>query len=42
MDQARESIRRLAQLDFEVLCFSHFPPIKKGAARLLQQFAESL
>lgn len=42
MDQAKESIRRLAQLDFDVLCFSHFPPIKKGAARLLRQFAESL
>jgi glyoxylase-like metal-dependent hydrolase (beta-lactamase superfamily II) len=42
MGQAKESIRRLAQLDFEVLCFSHFPPIKKGAARLLRQFAESL
>jgi glyoxylase-like metal-dependent hydrolase (beta-lactamase superfamily II) len=42
MDQARESIRRLAQLDFEVLCFSHFPTIKRGAARLLRQFAESL
>jgi len=42
MEQAKESIQRLAQLDFEVLCFSHFPPIKKGAVRLLRQFAESL
>ena len=38
----RESVRRLAQLDFEVLCFSHFPPIKKGASRILRQFADSL
>lgn len=42
MEQAKESIRHLARLEFEVLCFSHFPPIKKGAARLLRQFAESL
>ena len=42
LDQARESVRRLAQLDFEVLCFSHFPPIKKGASRVLRQFADSL
>jgi glyoxylase-like metal-dependent hydrolase (beta-lactamase superfamily II) len=40
--QAGESIRRLAQLDFEILCFSHFPPIKKNAARALRQFAETL
>lgn len=42
MAQAKESVRRLAQLDFEVLCFSHFPPIKENAARALRQFAETL
>lgn len=42
MQHAKESVRKLAQLDFEVLCFSHFPPIKKNAAKLLSQFAESL
>ncbi|HEU0020412.1 MAG TPA: MBL fold metallo-hydrolase [Dehalococcoidia bacterium] len=42
MQHARDSVRKLAQLDFEVLCFSHFPPIKMNAARLLKQFAESL
>ena len=42
LNQARESVRRLAQLDFEVLCFSHFPPIKKSASRFLRQFADSL
>jgi glyoxylase-like metal-dependent hydrolase (beta-lactamase superfamily II) len=42
MTQAKESIKRLAQLDIEVLCFSHFPPIKKGASKVLRQFAETL
>lgn len=42
MDQARESVRRLAELDFETLCFSHFPPIKKDARKALRRFAESL
>jgi glyoxylase-like metal-dependent hydrolase (beta-lactamase superfamily II) len=42
MEDARNSVRKLARLDFEVLCFSHFPPIKKNAARMLSQFAESL
>jgi glyoxylase-like metal-dependent hydrolase (beta-lactamase superfamily II) len=42
MAQARESVRKLARLDFEVLCFSHFPPIQSGAGRSLRQFAETL
>ncbi|MDA1219017.1 MAG: MBL fold metallo-hydrolase [Chloroflexi bacterium] len=42
MQHAKESVRKLAQLNFEVLCFSHFPPIKKNAAQLLSQFADSL
>jgi glyoxylase-like metal-dependent hydrolase (beta-lactamase superfamily II) len=42
MRDARESVRKLAQLDFEVLCFSHFPPLRKNAANLLKQFADSL
>ena len=42
MQQAKESVRKLAQLDFEVLCFSHFPPIKKNASKLLKQFAHLL
>ena len=28
---ARESIRKLAGLDFEILCLSHFMPMRKGA-----------
>lgn len=42
MAQARHSIRKLARLEFEVLCFSHFPPIQGGAARSLRQFADTL
>ena len=42
MEQAKQSIRRLASLDFEVLCFSHFPPLSKDAGLSLRRFAESL
>ena len=42
MRLAKQSIRRLAQLDFEILCFSHFPPIRKHAGRVLREFAERL
>ena len=42
MTQAKESIRRLAQLDFDVLCFSHFPPLTNGASLALRRFAETL
>lgn len=42
MTQAKESIRRLASLDFDVLCFSHFPPIMGGASQALRSFAETL
>ena len=42
MTEARRSIRKLAELDFDVLCFSHFPPIRKRAAAALRRFTESL
>ena len=42
MAQAKKSIRRLAQLDFDVLCFSHFPPLRAGAAQAVRRFAETL
>ncbi|MSQ06410.1 MAG: MBL fold metallo-hydrolase [Dehalococcoidia bacterium] len=42
MAQARESVLKLAKLDLEVLCFSHFPPIQGGAGPSLSRFAESL
>ena len=42
MAQAKESVRRLAGLDFEVLCLSHYPPLLKNASEELRRFAESL
>lgn len=42
MARAKESIRRMAALDFEVLCFSHFAPIRQGAGRMLREFAAAL
>lgn len=42
MAQAEESIRRLARLDFDTLCFSHYPPLKKGASPALRRFSEAL
>lgn len=41
MAQAKASIRRLAELDVSVLCFSHFRPISAGAPVLLQRLAAS-
>ena len=42
MEQAKASIRRLASLDVDVLCFSHFPPMTKDAGLSLRRFADSL
>ena len=42
MEQAKRSIRKLAELDFDVLCFSHFPPIRNRAGTALRRFSESL
>ena len=42
MEQAKDSIRKLAQLEFETVCFSHFPPLRRDAANTLRRFAESL
>ena len=42
MEQAKRSIRKLAELDFDVLCFSHYPPIRSRAAPALRRFSESL
>jgi len=39
MAQAKESIRRLARLEFETLCFSHFPPLRTGASQAMRNFA---
>jgi glyoxylase-like metal-dependent hydrolase (beta-lactamase superfamily II) len=42
MAQARASIRRLATLEFEVLCLTHFPAIRFDAARVVREFASGL
>jgi glyoxylase-like metal-dependent hydrolase (beta-lactamase superfamily II) len=42
MIEATESIRKLASLDFETLCFSHFRPILTGADARVREFATTL
>jgi len=42
MEEAGESIRKLAGLDFETLCFSHFRPILEGADQKVREFAKTL
>jgi glyoxylase-like metal-dependent hydrolase (beta-lactamase superfamily II) len=42
MQEAGESIRKLAGLDFETLCFSHFRPILEGADQKVREFAKTL
>lgn len=38
--QARESLKKLLSLDFDVICFSHFPPLKQDAREVLNQLVE--
>lgn len=40
MEAAKQSVRKLAELDFEVLCFSHFEPMRQGARAALRSLAE--
>jgi glyoxylase-like metal-dependent hydrolase (beta-lactamase superfamily II) len=42
LDEAATSIRKLARLDFETLCFSHFRPVLGGADRRVRAFARTL
>ncbi len=42
LDEAASSIRKLATLDFETLCFSHFRPVLCGADRRVREFASTL
>lgn len=42
MDEAIGSIRKLARLNFETLCFSHFRPILDGAGERVREFARQL
>ena len=37
-DQALKSLERLLDLDFEIICFSHFPPVKGGGREALRRF----
>ena len=39
-DQAVESLQKLMSLDFDTICFSHFPPLKKGARDALQRLIQ--
>ncbi len=39
---AVETVRRLAKLDVEILCFGHGPPISEGANERLRAFASTL
>lgn len=42
MAEAADSVRKLASLDFDTLCFSHFRPILSGADQQVRQFAATL
>jgi glyoxylase-like metal-dependent hydrolase (beta-lactamase superfamily II) len=42
MAQAKESIRKLADLDFEVACFGHGRPLDKDASVRFRRFADRL
>jgi glyoxylase-like metal-dependent hydrolase (beta-lactamase superfamily II) len=42
MAAAAESVKKLASLDFETLCFSHFRPILTGADQRVREFAQTL
>jgi len=35
--QARESVTRLLSVDFETICFGHFPPLKHDAREALRR-----
>ena len=39
--QARESLKRLLALDFDIICFSHFPPLRRDARDTLRRLVES-
>ncbi len=41
-NRARDSFKRLSQLDFEAACFGHGPPITSGAAEIMRKVAEFL
>lgn len=40
MEAAKASVRKLAELDFDTICFSHFQPMRKEARAALRALAE--
>jgi glyoxylase-like metal-dependent hydrolase (beta-lactamase superfamily II) len=40
--KAKESVRKLAQLDFDVACFGHGPPLDKDASLAVRRYADKL
>jgi glyoxylase-like metal-dependent hydrolase (beta-lactamase superfamily II) len=38
--QALESLKKLLPLEFEIICFSHFPPLKGDARGALRRMLE--
>ena len=41
-NQAVKSLNKLLQLDFDVIAFSHFPPVKKQAKKMLRAMLEEV
>jgi glyoxylase-like metal-dependent hydrolase (beta-lactamase superfamily II) len=41
-EQAKQSVRRLAEIDFDVGCFGHGPPLTADASAAFRRLAESL
>lgn len=42
MEQAHTSVRKIGELDFEVCCFGHGPPLRANARQRVRAFADSL
>jgi glyoxylase-like metal-dependent hydrolase (beta-lactamase superfamily II) len=40
-EQAKQSLAKLLETDFEKVCFSHFPPIKENARAMLAEFLQA-
>ena len=40
LQQALHSLEKLLELDFDVICFSHFPPMRKNARAALRKMVE--
>ena len=40
-DQAKDSVRRLAEMDFDIGCFGHGPPLTKDASQAIRRLADA-